>query len=1313
MNRSPINQWLPKLHAPAIVLLVSSSLLNGSALAQTANSGASFVVPQMAKPSIDTTVFSFVDVGAKIPNYTPGKQWGTQGEPLTTMQQPLPAETSIKAYSLPEGFRLSLWAKEQGENWPEAARQNSELAGLKGKPIAMNWDERGRLWLCETIDYPNELQTPGQGRDRIKICEDTDNDGRADKFTVFAEHLSIPSTLVCYRGGVIVQDGQSTIYLKDTNGDDVADFRQTLITGWALGDTHGGVSNFQYGPDNWIWAMQGYNNSEPVINGKPQQRFRQGFWRFKAIQGAADETAPAYAIDQQSKAAATIATDKFNDHTIRIEALEFVRATNNNTWGLGFSEEGYVFGSTANNCPSVHMPIPNRYYDRVSGWSPKTLEKISPDAKFKALDDQIRQVDVHGGYTAACGAALYTARNYPQPWWNRISMVCEPTGHLVGAFVLEKNGADYRSENLFNVVASIDDWAAPIMAEVGPDGNVWVLDWYNYIVQHNPTPNGFKTGKGAAYESDLRDKRYARIYRLMYGDTDASASKSHSLNLAKASSQDLVDALRDKNLFWRRTAQRLLVERKLADNATLASLVALVRDPATDAIGLSPAAQHAIWTLAGLAGADSEAAGKALQEACQYGFKHPSSAVRNAAVVYCKPSQVKDALDLKLQDDADPRVQLSLLLRIADGNGGDVSGAALAAMIGGNSPRVGDEVLLDAWTAAAATNAIETLVELASRNQDASQSGNKLASRVGVLAEHIARSNPTADQIARLLDLNPQSRLTVAAWEGLARGWPKETTLTLSEEAQKKFRERFLADSVSIECKAAVLAVADKWSIRDLERSIASIQSSLFDIALDAKGESGERLNAWGQAIRLSPSSARILEASNAMFTPQLTPEMGNQAIDALQAARVEGLASQMLAARSKMSPSLASGVIRLLLSRTETTEILLDAVEQGKLQFSDLQLDQRQAILSHPDRAIARRAESLMKARGAMVSSNRQALVDQWMPVTEMKGNLENGVAMYKKHCAQCHKHGELGAAIGPNLTGMAVHPKPEILMNILDPSRSVESNFRTYQVLTADGKVITGMLAGESANSMRIIDTQGKELQVLRDDIEEMTASTKSLMPEGFESSISKQEMADLLAFLNNRGRYTPLSLSGVATLIGTKGLPTMRAGPADRFEFEKYGTTEISGVPFEIQDPQEARVPNIIALQLGGGRVPSTLPSSASISCTGQVSTIHLLTAVATFGPPRGDVAPSLIVRCHYEDGSAKDHPLSVGKQLATYREKTDVPESKFALDANGKQIRHVSIAVDGSKPLASIEFVKGEDFSIPLVFAVTVEAAAEKH
>ncbi len=1269
-----------------------------------------FTVPEMSDPSIDGKSLTFTDVGAKIPNYTPGAQWGTQASPLTLMQDPMPADVSINAYSVPKGFRMTLWAKESNDNWPDALQSQPVLSGLQGKPIAMTWDERGRLWVCETIDYPNELQPTGQGRDRIKICEDTDNDGQADKFTVFAEHLSIPSTLVCYRGGVIIQDGRVTIYMKDVDGDGKADFRQELITGWAMGDTHGGVSNFQYGPDNWIWGMQGYNNSEPVINGEKQQSFRQGFWRFKVKSGESDKTAPAFAIDPSNMKASQQPSGDFDQHTIRVEALEFVRATNNNTWGLGFSEEGYVFGSTANGCPSVHMPIPNRYYDQVAGWSPETLERISPDANFKPADDQIRQVDWHGGYTAAAGSSLYTARNYPSAWWNRIQMVCEPTGHLVGSFVLDKVGAGYRSKNSFNTVASVDDWAAPIMAEVGPDGNVWVLDWYNYIIQHNPTPNGFQTGKGAAYESDLRDKRFGRIYRLIHGAETPVPTRTTTLS--DASDVELVAALEDTNFFWRRAAQRLLVEREATDPQTLAALIDLVKDASMDEIGLNPGAMHAIWTLAGLSESGSDEASKALAIACGEGLKHTSSPVRGAAVSSCDPAQVADAIKLGLHNDVDPRVQLSVLLRVADGaSPGALSGTNLASLASGDSKIASDEILLDAWTTAASMAPIDTLVALA--DQMTGEPSRDLTERVSVLAEHAARSNPTADDVAKLLTTDPSSKLAVALWEGFAKGWPKDYVVQLPQDSQDRFRQQYLGDSVPVANKAAVLAVADKWSIADLDRSVSVIQADLIATALDSSAGSESRLVAWDQAIRLAPASAKISEAIDELFTPQLAPELGAAALESLQAARVDGLAGQLLELRGSLGPKLGSSILTLLLARADTTESLLDAISDGRVQLTDLQLDQRQAILNHPDRALASRAKQLMDSKGAMVTSNRQGLVDEWMPITQMKGSVENGIAMFKKHCAQCHKHGELGAAIGPNLTGMAVHPKAEILMNVLDPSRSVENNFRTYQILTVDGAVIAGMLAGESANSMRLIDSQGKEQQVLREDIEQMTASTKSLMPEGFEISISKQEMADLLTFLNQRGRFTPMLLASAATLSSAKGLPDFRGGQSDRFDFDSYGTLEIEGVPFEIQDPLEGRSANMIALQTQRGRRPATFPESTTINCTGKVSAIHLLGGVAAFGfPMNRNESVSLVVKCTYADDSVSKHDLVNGKHIASYRERVDVPESTFALDVDGKQIRYLKIPIDGDKELKSIEFAKGEDFSTPLIFAVTVESAPQE-
>ncbi len=452
---------------------------------------------KMTPQRTDVEPFAYIDVGPKIPNYVVSTKWGVQEPPKTTMQKPLDPAESIKHYVVPEGFQLELFASE-----PD----------IGGKPICMTWDERGRLWVAETYDYPNEKQPEGQGRDRIRICEDTDGDGKADKFTVFAEKLSIPTSLAISHGGVIVHQAPDTLFLKDTDGDDVADVREVLFTGWSTRDTHAGPSNLNYGPDNWFYGIVGYAGFEGEIAGETRS-FRTGFYRFKV--------------------------EEVDGH-VAVTDFEFLRNTNNNSWGVGFSEEGLLFGSTANRNPSEFMPIANRHYERVRGWTSSVLAGIADTHLFKPITDKVRQVDHHGGYTAAAGHALYTARRYPQAYWNRTAFVTGPTGHLVGTFVLNRDGAGFKSSSPANLIASDDEWAAPIMAEVGPDGNVWVIDWYNYIVQHNPTPNGFQTGPGNAYVTDLRDKKHGRVYRVVHG-SEPTADEPRSLQ--DATPEQLVAAL--------------------------------------------------------------------------------------------------------------------------------------------------------------------------------------------------------------------------------------------------------------------------------------------------------------------------------------------------------------------------------------------------------------------------------------------------------------------------------------------------------------------------------------------------------------------------------------------------------------------------------------------------------------------------------------------------------------------------------------------------------------------------------------------------
>ena len=329
---------------------------------------------------------------AEIPLYTPNARWGTLGEPIRKMQKPLAPQESQKHLAVPGGFETKLFVAE-----PQIF-----------KPITMTWDHLGRLYVAETVDYPNEMQAKGSGRDRISMVEDTNGDGQADKVSLFADSLSIPTSLCYVNGGLVVSQAPDMLFLRDTDGDGKADERKVLFSGFGTRDTHAGPSNLRYGLDNWIYAIIGYSGFNGAVGGE-RHNFRQGFFRFKS---------------DGSK-------------------LEFLRSTNNNSWGVGISEEGLLFGSTANGCPSVYMAVPNRYYESVRGMSPTVLSNIADSNRFFPITANVRQVDWHGGFTAGAGSALYTARTFPKHYWNRTAFVAEPTGHLVATFTLHQDGTDF------------------------------------------------------------------------------------------------------------------------------------------------------------------------------------------------------------------------------------------------------------------------------------------------------------------------------------------------------------------------------------------------------------------------------------------------------------------------------------------------------------------------------------------------------------------------------------------------------------------------------------------------------------------------------------------------------------------------------------------------------------------------------------------------------------------------------------------------------------------------------------------------------
>nr|WKN40389.1 ThuA domain-containing protein [Tunicatimonas sp. TK19036] len=564
----------------------------------------------------------------------------TQRHVVPKMQEALSPEESQKLIQIPVDFDIELFAAE-----PDITN-----------PIAMNWDEKGRLWIVESVDYPNTfIETDGAANDRIKICEDTDGDGKADKFTVFADSLNIPTSLVFANDGVIVSMAPYFVFLQDTDGDDKADVRKNIMSGWGKNDTHSGPSNLQYGFDNKIWGVLGFSGFDGEINGE-SLKFGQGIYRF-APDGS---------------------------------DFEHLANSSNNTWGLGFSEDNNTFISTANNTHSAFYSMPAKYMLRslpelTAQASPQVvssevsaeslvepIQKIDGHYDAHSMTPNLRQVDVVGGFTAAAGHHLYTARSFPQSYWNRVAFINEPTVRLVHNAVIEPVGAGFTEADDWNLMASSDEWFGPVDSQVGPDGAVWVADWYNFIIQHNvfverQAPSEMVLpfteqphGQGNAFISPLRDINHGRIYRIVYKE----APTYQPLSLSKEDVPGLVEALKNDNMFWRMTAQRLLVETQ--DQSAIPGLIDLISNEDVDEIGLNSPAVHALWTLHGL-GAVSKY-NEDVWEAVIQALSHPAAGVRKAAasVLPRNQSSLKAIQDAGLLDDHDLNVRMNTLLALAE-----------------------------------------------------------------------------------------------------------------------------------------------------------------------------------------------------------------------------------------------------------------------------------------------------------------------------------------------------------------------------------------------------------------------------------------------------------------------------------------------------------------------------------------------------------------------------------------------------------------------------------------------------------------------
>ncbi len=483
-----------------------------------------------------------------------------------------PAE-ALKKMKVPEGFTVELVASE-----PNIVN-----------PVAMTIDERGRFWITESLEYPRKK--PGKGRDRVKVLEDTNGDGKADKFTVFAEGLNIPSGIAVGHGGVWVANSPDILFMQDTDGDGRADKSEVVVTGFGRTDTHELPNSLTWGPDGYLYGLNGVFNHSHVRHKGKEYKFTCTMFRINP----------------------------------RTRDFELFCEGTSNPWGIAFDSEGSAFVSA---CVIDHLwhLTETGYYHRQGGPYPPFTWKIESIVKHK---HQKR---------AYCGLTYFDSAAYPEKYRDRLYM-----GNIHGACInvdrLSRKGSTYFAEGEPDFVTANDAWFMPVVQKTGPDGCLYVLDWYDryHCYQDaNRDPNGIDRLKG-------------RLYRVRYEETP----RAGKFDLAKESNTQLIDRLSSDNVYFRSLAQRLLAERM--NEAAQGKLEQLVlRDGQS-----KKARMHALWSLVG--------SGKPLsQKFHEQLLAHKDATIRawgvRAAGNYGSVAESIRATIVALAEDPSPDVKLQVAI---------------------------------------------------------------------------------------------------------------------------------------------------------------------------------------------------------------------------------------------------------------------------------------------------------------------------------------------------------------------------------------------------------------------------------------------------------------------------------------------------------------------------------------------------------------------------------------------------------------------------------------------------------------------------
>lgn len=962
-------------------------------------------------------------------------------------------------FEIMPGFEIELFAAEP----------------LIGDPVAMEIDEQGRLFVVEMHGYPLDLGGTGV----IRELMDTDQDGFPDSSRVFKAGLTLPTGILRWKNGFIVTDAPDVLYLEDTDGDGVADREEVLLTGFALSNPQHNMNSPVYGLDNWIYLANEYYISTA---------------QFDELLG--DEGAeihyPARPQGPRLPANGDDKSVRFQPDAYALESL-----SSNTQYGHTFDPWGHYF-QTSNASHLHHEVIAHPYLARKPGLMvadamqyvpdygrPVEVWAITPDPEHQLLTDV-------GTITSACGIHWYRGGLFPAPF-DQVVFTAEPVHNLIHADLMHPAGATFSASRLLpdrEFLASTDPEFRPVFHYTGPDGAMYVVDYYRKIIEHPEWMSESVNNSGALYAGTQK----GRIYRIFPSDSSRIPWMGE-WDLGEQNTASLVEALTHRNHWWRCQAQRLLVDRK--DPQAVEAIHALwTRASAEGKV-------HLLWTLEGMGQLRPVDVGQALAD--------PHPGVRENAVRLAE-GHLEDwasvpTLLATLKGEGDPRVRFQLMCTLGAWEGEAYATWRLDLL---------REQMSDPWMqlAALSSPALEEDALLASVLTDPRAGvGEGWPEWVGALASSLAL-NGRVEQVNTWLGRALEDRGSEAVWwqaallKGLSRGLRYRKPLRDSVEVEPGRMARLFS-------MPAPLREAWLDLLPQLAAGAEMAGSPLEAAAIATLGATPPRQDLQADALAvLAVANAPAHQARfEACVQPHLSGDLQQAAIQALGA--IEGPAPGQFLLRQwpNLSPQLRQSAIPVMLSDKARSLLLLDAIRQGAVDQATLGWPRSVSLLNHDDPEIRQQAREILKNP----ESDRNAALEKYEGALAMQGQPARGFDVFKAQCASCHTYqGKHGLAIGPDLATLRNRMPRSLMMDILMPNRSIADGYGRWTLTLEDGSPLTGILSKETTHALTLTQIDGSQEVVARNAVSGMEPVAASLMPEGLEATMDARDMADLLAFI-----------------------------------------------------------------------------------------------------------------------------------------------------------------------------------------------------